>query len=210
MLPLYTWYIGLWTQIMDWKKEIKSWGIMLSVVAFLYFTGLLPVIIGGIQSVLLSTGLIKPKLEVPDLTDKQFDYRGKFQTFDGKQLNLESYRGKTLFINIWASWCGPCRAEMPHISELYKSVQNEPDLEFLLIGIDNDIKKSADFLKGKSWTFPTAHASYGLNQSLQSQSIPTTLVVNPAGKIVFYQEGMSNFNTNEFREFLKNQSKISE
>ncbi len=210
MLPLWTWYIGLWTQIMDWKKEIKSWGIMLSMVAFLYFTGLLPVIIGGIQSVLLSTGLIKPKLEVPDLTDKQFDYRGKFQTFDQKQLNLESYRGKTLFINIWASWCGPCRAEMPHISELYKSVQNEPDLEFLLIGIDNDIEKSTDFLEGKSWTFPTAHASYGLNQSLQSQSIPTTLVVNPAGKIVFYQEGMSNFNTNEFREFLRNQSNISE
>ncbi|SFB45974.1 Thiol-disulfide isomerase or thioredoxin [Algoriphagus aquimarinus] len=194
----------------DWKKEIKSWGIMLSVVAFLYFTGLLPVIIGGLQSVLLSTGLIKPKIEVPDLTEQQFDYRGKFLTFDGQQIDLESYRGKTLFINLWASWCGPCRAEMPHISELYKSVQDEPDLEFLLIGIDNDIKKSQGFIEGKSWTFPTAHASFGLNQSLQSQSIPTTLVVNPAGKIVFYQEGMSNFNTDEFREFLIDQSKISE
>ncbi|WP_111612150.1 TlpA family protein disulfide reductase [Algoriphagus yeomjeoni] len=192
---------------MDWKKEIKSWGIMLSVVAFLYFTGLLPVIIGGLQSVILSTGLIKPKLEIPDLTDQQFDYRGKFLTFEGEQINLESYRGKTLFINLWASWCGPCRAEMPHISELYKSVQDEPDLEFLMIGIDNDIKKSAGFLEGKSWAFPTAHASFGLNQSLQSQSIPTTLVVSPEGKIVFYQEGMSNFNTDEFREFLKNQSK---
>ncbi|RAI88299.1 thiol-disulfide isomerase/thioredoxin [Algoriphagus yeomjeoni] len=191
----------------DWKKEIKSWGIMLSVVAFLYFTGLLPVIIGGLQSVILSTGLIKPKLEIPDLTDQQFDYRGKFLTFEGEQINLESYRGKTLFINLWASWCGPCRAEMPHISELYKSVQDEPDLEFLMIGIDNDIKKSAGFLEGKSWAFPTAHASFGLNQSLQSQSIPTTLVVSPEGKIVFYQEGMSNFNTDEFREFLKNQSK---
>lgn len=189
----------------DWKKEIKSWGIMLSVVAFLYFTGLLPVIIGGLQSVLLSTGLIKPKIEIPDLTDKQFDYRGKFLTFDGKQIDLESYQGKTLFINLWASWCGPCRAEMPHISELYKSVQNEPNIEFLLIGLDNDIEKSRKFLDGKSWSFPTAHASYGLNQSLQSESIPTTLVVNPEGKIVFYQEGMSNFNTNEFREFLKNQ-----
>lgn len=191
----------------DWKKEIKSWGIMLSVVAFLYFTGLLPVIIGGLQSVILSTGLIKPKLEIPDLTDQQFDYRGKFLTFDGEQIDLESYRGKTLFINLWASWCGPCRAEMPHISELYKSVQEEPNLEFLMIGIDQDIKKSAGFLEGKSWAFPTAHASFGLNQSLQSQSIPTTLVVNPEGKIVFYQEGMSNFNTDEFREFLKNQSK---
>jgi thiol-disulfide isomerase/thioredoxin len=189
----------------DWKKEIKSWGIMLSVVAFLYFTGLLPVVIGGLQSVLLSTGLIKPKIEIPDLTDQQFDYRGRFITFDGKQIDLESYKGKTLFINLWASWCGPCRAEMPHISELYKSVQSEPNIEFLLIGLDNDIEKSRKFLDGKSWSFPTAHASYGLNQSLQSESIPTTLVVNPEGKIVFYQEGMSNFNTDEFREFLKNQ-----
>ncbi len=191
--------------MVNWKKEIKSWGIMLSVVAFLYFTGLLPVIIGGLQSVLLSTGLIKPNIEAPDLIDQQFDYRGKFLTFDGKQIDLESYRGKTLFINLWASWCGPCRAEMPHISELYKSVENEPNLEFLMIGIDNDIKKSQSFIEGKSWNFPTVHASYGLNNSLQSQSIPTTLVVSPAGKIVFYQEGMSNFNTDEFRFFLLSQ-----
>lgn len=183
---------------------------MLGVVAFLYFTGLLPVIIGGLQSVLLSTGLIKPSIEVPDVKDQQFDYQGKFMTFDGQQIDLESYRGKTLFINLWASWCGPCRAEMPHISELYKSVQNEPDLEFLMIGIDNDIKKSQGFIEGKSWSFPTVHASFGLNQSLQSESIPTTMVVNPEGKIVFYQEGMSNFNTDEFRDFLINQSKVSE
>ncbi len=154
---------------------------------------------------LLSTGLIKPKIEVPDLTEQEFDYRGRFMTFEGEQIDLESYRGKTVFINLWASWCGPCRAEMPHISELYKSVKDEPNLEFLMIGIDNDIKKSAGFLEGKSWSFPTAHASFGLNKSLQSQSIPTTLVVNPEGKIVFYQEGMSNFNTDDFREFLKNQ-----
>jgi hypothetical protein len=92
---------------------------------------------------------------------------------------------------------------MPHISELYKSVKDTPDLEFLMIGLDNDFNKSKNFMEGKTWAFPTAHASFGLNQSLQSGSIPTTLVVNKAGKIVFYQEGMSNFNTDEFRSFLK-------
>jgi thiol-disulfide isomerase/thioredoxin len=189
----------------DWKKEIKSWGIMAAVVAFLYFTGLLPVIIGGLQSVLLSTGLIKPKIEIPDLTSQEFDYSGQFLDFERNRIQLSDYRGKTLFINLWASWCGPCRAEMPHISELYKSVKDQPDLAFLLIGLDNDIEKSRKFLDGKSWSFPTAHASYGLNESLQSQSIPTTLVVNPEGKITFYQEGMSNFNTDEFREFLISQ-----
>jgi thiol-disulfide isomerase/thioredoxin len=188
----------------DWKKEIKSWGLILSLFALLYFTGLLPVIQGAIQSVFLSTGLITPKLERVDLTELDFDYQGRFLDFEGKQIDLESYKGKTLFINLWASWCGPCRAEMPHISELYKSLENEPTIEFLLVGLDNDIEKSRKFLEGKSWSFPTAHASFGLNSSLQSSSIPTTLVVSPAGKIIFYQEGMSNFNTDDFRDFLKN------
>jgi thiol-disulfide isomerase/thioredoxin len=189
---------------MDWKKEVKSWGLILSLFALLYFTGLLPVIQGAIQSVFLYTGLITPKLKRVDLTELDFDYQGRFLDFEGKQIDLQSYRGKTLFINLWASWCGPCRAEMPHISELYKSLENESNIEFLLVGLDNDIEKSRKFLEGKSWSFPTAHASFGLNSSLQSSSIPTTLVVSPAGKIVFYQEGMSNFNTDEFRDFLKN------
>lgn len=190
---------------MDWKKEAKSWGIMAAVVAFLYFTGLLPVVIGGIQSIFLSTGLIKPSIENPDLTEKKFDYQGQFLDFEGNRINLEDYKGKTLFINLWASWCGPCRAEMPHISELYKSVKDDPSVEFLLIGLDNDIEKSRKFIQSKSWAFPTAHASFGLNRSLQSEAIPTTLVVNPEGKIVFYQQGMSNFNTQEFKDFLTSQ-----
>jgi thiol-disulfide isomerase/thioredoxin len=184
------------------KKEFKSWGLILAFSAFLYFTGLLPVIQGELQSVLLSTGLIKPKIEIPDLTNQKFDYRGQFKDFEGNLIDLQDYRGKTVFINLWASWCGPCRAEMPHISELYKSVKDTPDLAFLMIGLDNDFNKSKNFMEGKSWTFPTAHASFGLNQSLQCGSIPTTLVVNKVGKIVFYQEGMSNFNTDEFRNFL--------
>jgi thiol-disulfide isomerase/thioredoxin len=159
----------------------------------------------GLNSAFLYTGLMQPKIDRTDQTERDFDYRGRFMDFEGNEIDLESYSGKTVFINLWASWCGPCRAEMPHISELYKSLSNEPNIEFLLIGLDNDIRKSQKFLEGKSWTFPTVHASFGLNSSLQSQSIPTTLVVSPSGKIVFYQQGMSNFNTDEFREFLRSQ-----
>ncbi|MDE0558381.1 TlpA disulfide reductase family protein [Algoriphagus sp. NF] len=186
-------------------KEVKSWGLILAFFAFLYFTGLLPVVQGAIQSVLLSTGLIKPNLERVDRTDESFDYSGSFQDFEGNTIQLSDYRGKTLFINLWASWCGPCRAEMPHISELYKSIQDQEGIEFLMIGLDNEFEKSKNLIESKSWAFPAMHASYGLNRSLQSQSIPTTLVVNPKGKVVFYQEGMSNFNTDEFRNFLVSQ-----
>ncbi len=187
---------------MDWKKEIKSWGLIFAFFAFLYFTGLLPVVQGAIQSVLLSTGLIQPKLERVDLTEQNFDYSGQFQDFEGNPVYLADYKGKTVFINLWASWCGPCRAEMPHISELYKSLRDQANIEFLMIGLDQDFEKSKSLIESKNWAFPAVHASYGINKSLQSESIPTTLVVNPEGKIVFYQQGMSNFNTDEFREFL--------
>ena len=127
------------------------------------------------------------------------------QDASGNTIDLQSYRGKTVFINLWASWCGPCRAEMPHISDLYDAVKDTPDLEFLMIGLDQNKQKSQEFMEGKSWSFPVVHASYGLNNSLQSESIPTTLVVNKEGKIVFYQQGMSNFNTEEFKTFLQSQ-----
>lgn len=188
---------------MNWKKEVKSWGLILAFFAFLYFTGLLPVVQGGIQSVLLSTGLITPKIESEARVNENFDYRGRFQDFEGKDIDLESYRGKTLLVNLWASWCGPCRAEMPHLSDLYTSLSDRPDIAFLMVGLDNDYAKSKDFITGKSWSFPAAHASYGLNASLQSSSIPTTLVISPEGKVVFYQEGMSNFNTADFKAFLR-------
>lgn len=189
---------------MDWKKEFKSWGLILSFFALLYFTGMLPVVQGGLQSIFLYTGLIEPNVGEEDLVDRAFDYRARFLDFEGNEVNLEDYKGKTLFINLWASWCGPCRAEMPHISELYKKVKNQPNLAFLMIGLDDDYMKSKKLIDGKSWSFPAVHASYGLNQSLRSRAIPTSLVVSPEGKIVFYHEGMSNFNTEEFKSFLLN------
>lgn len=178
---------------------------MAAVVSFLYFAGLLPVLVGWLQSAILYTGLIRPAIETPDVRNQQFDYSGQFLDFNGNTVSLKEYKGKTIFINVWASWCGPCRAEMPHISELYKKVKDDPTIGFLMIGVDNDISKSRDFLAGKNWSFPTVHASFGLNNSLKSQSLPTTLVVNAEGKIVFYQEGMSNFNTAEFEQFLLSQ-----
>ncbi|MCH7397214.1 TlpA family protein disulfide reductase [Belliella sp. DSM 107340] len=190
------------TKKFDWKKEIKSWGLILSVFAFLYFTGLITPIMGGVQSLLLSTGLIKPKITLVNKENLDFEFTGRFTDQQGSIIDLEAYRGKTVFINLWATWCPPCRAEMPHISEMYKKVKDTENLEFLMIALDKDFEKSKKLLDDKGWSFPIVHASHGLNNSLQSESIPTTIVINPEGKIVFYQEGMSNFDTEEFRGFL--------
>ncbi|MBD8489910.1 TlpA family protein disulfide reductase [Echinicola sp. CAU 1574] len=190
---------------MNWKKEIKSWAIILGVFAFIYAMGWYAPIVGKIQSIVLSTGLIKPNIEKKNELGKDFDYSAKFKNLQGELVDMQNYRGKTVFINLWATWCPPCRAEMPHISSLYEKMKEEKDVAFLMVSLDKDAEKAKKYIDNQAFTFPVAHASYGLNASLKHQSIPTTLVISPEGKIIFRQEGMSNFDTDEFREFLKKQ-----
>ncbi|MDX5479943.1 MAG: TlpA family protein disulfide reductase, partial [Cyclobacteriaceae bacterium] len=97
--------------MIDWKKEAKSWGIMIAIFAFLYFTGLITPIMGGLQSLLLKTGIKKPKITLVDKSNTDFSYQGAFLDMEGNRVNLEDYRGKAVFINLWATWCPPCRAE---------------------------------------------------------------------------------------------------
>ncbi len=175
---------------------------MLGLLGILYFTGWITPITGKIQSLILSTGFFDPDTDQKEKIQKNFIYQGQFKNREGNLIDLEAYKGKTLFINLWATWCAPCRAEMPHIASLYKKVKETEDLEFIMIALDKDFKKSEKYVDGERFNFPVVHAFSGLSPSLQFQSIPTTLVVNKEGKIVFFQEGMGNFDTIEFREFL--------
>lgn len=189
---------------MDWKKEIKSWAIILGVFGIIYAMGWYAPIMGKLQSIVLSTGLIKPNLEKANEVGREFDYSGKFLDLDGQLVDLQSYRNQTIFINLWATWCPPCIAEMPHIESLYQKMKDNESISFLMINLDEDPEKPVRFIAKKEYTFPVVHASYGITPSLRHQSIPTTLVISPEGKIIFRQEGMSNFDTEEFREFLLN------
>lgn len=188
---------------MNWKKEVKHWGLLLGVFAVLYFTGLMTPIVGQLQSLVLATGLIKPNTE-NSAVDKSIDYQARFTDVNNNTIYLENFQGRALFINLWATWCPPCRAEMPHISDLYDELKDVDNLEFFMIALDDDFEKSKKFVNNKGFSFPIVHAAYGLNRSFHSQSIPTTIVVDRSGKIIFFHEGMSNFNTKEFKEFLVN------
>src|SRR5690606_37656917 len=138
---------------MNWKKEIRSWGIMLSVLAVLYFTGWITPLRGGLQSLVLATGIYKPDIEAaPPVAD--IDYNGRFTSVNDEAVSISSYKGKTLFINLWATWCPPCRAEMPHIAELYKKVEGEEKLEFMMIALDEDFEKSKKYIRDKEFPFP--------------------------------------------------------
>ena len=184
------------------KILISLLGILIIGVAFFYFTVKGKSIKRRVRLELVGTGLIGPKNEPQ--TDKQteFDYSGTFMDMEGNRVSLDQFKGKTLFINIWASWCGPCRIEMPYIHSLYDKLKDNENIAFLMVATDNDFGKSKTFIQDKGYTFPVFHADEGLNSSLYTKAIPTTVVVSPEGKIIYYLNGTNNFDTDQFRNFL--------
>ena len=72
----------------------------------------------------------------------------------GSVKSLLSYSGKILFINIWATWCPPCRAEMPGIQDLYNEFENSSDIQFIMLSVDDDPNIAQKFIDNKNFTFP--------------------------------------------------------
>lgn len=184
----------------SWKKEIRDWTIFGGVIAFLYFTGLHQPLIAGFQQLVLMTGIHQPdKVEGEQL---QTNYQMQLTSLDGKQsLSLSELKGKVVFINFWATWCPPCIAEMPDIENLYQEVKKE-DIVFLMVSLDEIPEKARTFIQKKEFTFPVYFLAGSIPSEFESSAIPTTIVLSPKGEIVVHQEGMAQYNSTHFKEFL--------
>jgi len=177
-------------------------GILLSL-GFLYFTNTGRNIKRRIRMELIGMNLVESKKKPKEISETiPFDFEGTLLDFAGNKVDLKDFKGKTLFINVWASWCGPCRIEMPYIQSLYDKVKTQPNLEFMLIAIDKDFEKSKSYINDKGFTFPVYHAHKGLNGFLTTQIIPLTVIVNQEGTVVYYLNGTNNFDNDDFRELL--------
>jgi thiol-disulfide isomerase/thioredoxin len=192
------------------KILISFLGVLLVGIAFFFFTEKGKHIKRRVRLELVGMNLIGPKNEPKTDIDTKFDYVGTFLDMDGNQVSLDQFKGKTLFINIWASWCGPCRLEMPYIHSLYGKLKENPNIEFLMIATQEDFNKSKNFIQEKGYTFPILYAFEGLNSSLFTEAIPTTVVVSPEGKVIYYLNGTNNFDTDQFRNLLTSSSKIAQ
>jgi len=119
----------------------------------------------------------------------------------GNEHKLSDYKGKVVFLNFWATWCPPCREEMPHIEELYKEYNlNEDEVVFLGIANPkseaypyNQDEKKEDiiaFLDDYGYTFPTVFDETGeISQNYYISAFPTTYMVNKDGNILGYVAG---------------------
>lgn len=100
----------------------------------------------------------------------------------GKTWKLKSLEGKTLLINVWATWCGPCRLEHPYLERLYQKLKDRPGLLVLSLNIDDEIGMVQPYLDENKYTFPVLLAKSYVDELLPSISIPRNWIVDSSGK----------------------------
>lgn len=111
----------------------------------------------------------------------------KLKTLEGKEVKLSDYRGKKVILNFWATWCPPCKAEIPHMEKYYKKQAKDDGVEILAVNLtksDKDEEYIRDFVKSYEMTYPVLLDVDGEQQhQYEIITIPTTFFINQKGKI---------------------------
>ena len=111
---------------------------------------------------------------------------------------LEDYRGKTIFLNFWATWCPPCKAELPDIQKLYEKSSTEGEDAVIVLGVaapnmgqEGSEEEIAAFMEEKGYTYPVLMDTEGeLFASYGIMSFPTTFMIDRDGNVFGYVSGM--------------------
>ncbi len=159
---------------------------------------------------LIRTGLYEPKID--HLKPKEVTLAGHpapkpapsatFTTSAGTAVDIADSRGKVIFLNFWATWCPPCLAEMPSVNSLRSKFRNDPSVIFILADIDNNLKRSERFMKDHQYDLPVYEPTGPVPQAIFQGTVPTTVIINKQGEIVFFHEGMADYDSPEVEKFL--------
>ena len=132
--------------------------------------------------------------EGPEETRAQASAAPDFTVYDldGNAHKLSDFRGKPVILNFWASWCGPCKMEMPDLEKAYQEYGDQ--IQFMLVdltdGSQETVEKASAFIKEQGYTFPvfydtTMEGAYAYGVS----GIPVTYFINAEGVFVAYYQG---------------------
>lgn len=133
-----------------------------------------------------------PETTAPEATEppKAPDFR--VQDMEGNLVSLSDFRGKPVVLNFWASWCSPCKIEMPEFQKMWE--EKGEDIHFLMVNLTDGTRETVegvtDFIAKKGYTFPVyfdvkmeGAIAYGVN------AVPVTYFIDPEGQLVAYGQG---------------------
>lgn len=109
----------------------------------------------------------------------------QLKDLNDQPINLDKYKGKTIFVNFWATWCQPCLAEMPSIEKAQDILQN--DNVIFILASNETATEIQEFQNARGYKFNYARIEN--SEQLGIQALPTTYIFNPDGKLVFSEQG---------------------
>jgi thiol-disulfide isomerase/thioredoxin len=117
-----------------------------------------------------------------------------FQDEQGQRKEVEDYRGKIVFINLWGSWCIPCQREMPSIQELYDNLKNDEGIVFLLLSTKTDFDESKRWARSLGYSVPRYMSTPpGDRPMINVRTIPRTLILDRNGIVIMSKTGEENW-----------------
>jgi thiol-disulfide isomerase/thioredoxin len=145
--------------------------------------------LGGFLVLALMVGVLfapkfVPELAGPNVKGKAIELDWPLvYVSDGKRVSLKDFQGKVLFVNLWATWCGPCVAEMPSIERLYQKFEGRNDVAFLLISQDQAPELPRQFVVQRKLKTPVYFSAGPHPKDFKTSGIPATFIIRKDGSL---------------------------
>ena len=159
---------------------------------------------------LMKIGFLKPNITQNQKTISTALSNIKFKDVKGKEIDLAGLNGKVVFINFWATWCPPCLAEMPSINKLHQQFGADGDVVFIMVDADANFEKSLSYMENRQYKMPVYTMASSMPENLFKGSLPTTIVFDKKGRVAFHEEGAANYNSQKFKDFIKQLKALKE
>jgi thiol-disulfide isomerase/thioredoxin len=125
------------------------------------------------------------------------------QSSSGKPLNLSDLKGQIVLVNFWASWCGPCRKEMPVLEQLNKQYRAK-GVTLVGVNVEPDTAAAVDWLKATPVSFPILFDTDSkVSKLYQVEGMPNTVILDRTGKVRYIHRGYSPGAENEYLDQIR-------
>lgn len=126
-----------------------------------------------------------------------------FRDINNKEVSVNALKGKVVFINFWAIWCGPCRQEMKSIHQLQQALKGNDKVVFLLVDVDSNLGKASAYMRNRKFDLPVYAAKSAIPSNFLGGVVPTTVILDKQGRMVTHIEGAADYSKPEVIKGLK-------